>query len=457
MPITLQGVNTVSVESVQSSLSLKTVILGTTPVQLDKSLPGLDAMHRLRVSEPSIFFESTFADGAPVSLWDRGAYGAGTLTTDATSWNTVLNTTTDSATGYWIQSWVAIRCSLALSALLRISFSSHGISPTAVSRVGLYSDQGTPPSNQGNGAYFEISGGAPVMVLRSLTAQTSGYEIRVDQSDWNLDPLNGTGTSGVSLDWTLSQQLCISLQFVGTGEVRLGFETSVGLVWAHSFALINSLSSMWAQTATLPVRAECFSVVAAAAPSQLTLTACVVLQEGARQPRPFRHRSYRGPANSGGTALGLFPLAVIRPKSSLPVASRPLLIPTALSIYISGAATAGSTLQWAIILGPTSLGAVGAASLTTDGAEALNPNAVAATAVSGGITLFSGVMPNVVDSVVNIDLTNHSDNLLLAMQNAAGSLTTSGQNLLVLAAGQLTGGATTALTCSGILSWKELV
>ncbi len=457
MPISLQGVNAVSVESVQESLALKTVVMGTTPVQFDQSLPSLDAMHRLRVSEPQIVFESTFANDAPSSLWESGAYGAGTKTPDTTSWSTSLNTTTATATGYWIQSWFAPRCNLGLSTLVRFSFCSYGINPTAVSRVGIYSDQGTPPSNQGNGAYFEISGGAPQMVLRSLTAQASGYEVRAVQSDWNLDPLDGTGPSGISIDWNFSQQLCISLQFVGTGEVKLGFETSAGLVWAHAFSLINSLSSMWAQTATLPLRAECFSITAASLASRLTLFCCVVLQEGNGQPRPYRHRSYRGGVNSGDTALGLYPLCVIRPLPSLAVGSRPLLIPTTIAIYVSSAATAGSTLQWALVLGPTSLGALSTVTLSTEGAQGLNVNAVAATAVTGGVTLFSGVMPNVVDSVITIDLTSCSDNLLLAMQNAAGSLTTSGKNLLVLAAGALTGGATTALTASGILSWKELV
>jgi len=78
----------------------------------------------------------------------------------------------------------------------------------------------------------------------------------VEQADWNLDPLDGSGPSGLNLDVTKSQIMLMDLQFLGMGRVRVGFDIGGKVVYAHEFLNANTtLAVPYMQTATLPVGA----------------------------------------------------------------------------------------------------------------------------------------------------------------------------------------------------------
>ena len=96
----------------------------------------------------------------------------------------------------------------------------------------------------------------------------TGTEERIPQSAWNLDKMDGTGASGVKLNWTMTQHLVIEYQWLGVGTIRFGFETGAnGIVWCHEMVSVNSIAHAWSRTGTLPVRAEIFNTNATAAVS----------------------------------------------------------------------------------------------------------------------------------------------------------------------------------------------
>jgi hypothetical protein len=68
--------------------------------------------------------------------------------------------------------------------------------------------------------YFEIDDTTAYFVERSLS---TGTETRVAQEDWNIDKLDGTGVSGITLDITKAQILWMDIEWLGLGTVRIGF------------------------------------------------------------------------------------------------------------------------------------------------------------------------------------------------------------------------------------------
>jgi len=89
--------------------------------------------------------------------------------------------------------------------------------------------------------------------------KTSGSAVDADdipQSQWNIDPMDGTGPSQIDLDFTKETFLVIDMQWQGTGRVRLGFFHNGRIIYAHAFNFSNSLEDVYMSTPSLPVKHE---------------------------------------------------------------------------------------------------------------------------------------------------------------------------------------------------------
>jgi hypothetical protein len=84
----------------------------------------------------------------------------------------------------------------------------------------------------------------------------------------------------------------------------------------------------------------------------------------------------------------------------------------------------------------------------------IDQSAAEGTAVTGEY-LFSGTLPNTVGAY-DFDLTQCDDNQIRVAQNAAGSLTITGINVLTVAVGSFQGTTTIAPTFAVSLDWKEI-
>lgn len=275
---------------------------GKTTVNFDNDDFTVDSFERLRVSEPRIAFEYTFGTmltSAATTIWESTATASGTQALTTNLYGTELNTLLTATSGYWIQSYNHIRYAPGISTLLRFTFNFNSLITNLRQRVGMFTDQGTYPSTAGDGLYLECDGNAISVVRRYMTTGGTGAEERVLQTNWNKDKMDGTGTSGINLDWTKAQHLVIEYQWLGVGTIRFGFETGTeGIVWCHEMVSVNALTVAWSRTGTLPVRAEIVSNGALATAGKLTLINVVVLQEG--DVSDFRGWKYFG-GNSGAT------------------------------------------------------------------------------------------------------------------------------------------------------------
>jgi len=102
-----------------------------------------------------------------------------------------------------------------------------------------------------NGVEFQLNGTTLQFIIYSGTG--TGNQTVV-QSSWNLDKLDGTGSSGYTLDVTKVQILVIDLQALYAGRVRVGFDIGGNIIYAHEFLHANSVTPPYLQTASLPVR-----------------------------------------------------------------------------------------------------------------------------------------------------------------------------------------------------------
>lgn len=103
---------------------------------------------------------------------------------------------------------------------------------------------------------FSTGSGASAAIVRRTSTSGSVVDNSVAQASWNIDKFDGTGPSGIILDFTKTQILVISAQWLGVGRVLVGFDVNGILYLAHQFLNANSLSVAYTQTFNLPVRFE---------------------------------------------------------------------------------------------------------------------------------------------------------------------------------------------------------
>ena len=120
-------------------------------------------------------------------------------------------------------------------------------------RVGYFDDR--------NGIYFEHANSAAGTTTLSWNIRTSISNTAVtsetaSSSDWNIDKFDGTGPSGLTLDFTKSQIYVIDFQWLGVGRVRCGFDIDGQLYYAHEFLHANHTAGVFMSTPSLPIRWE---------------------------------------------------------------------------------------------------------------------------------------------------------------------------------------------------------
>lgn len=422
----------------------------------------LDAFERLRTSEQRNVFEFNFGVSTPAAftnIWESTAVGAGTAALTTQLYGCDFSTTTAATTGFWIQSLAHTRYRPGVGVLFRMTFSFNELVANVRMRLGMFTDQGTFPSTAGDGFYLEADGTAISVVRRYATTVATGLEERILQSAWNVDPLNGSGPSGLTIDWTKAQHFVVEYQWLGVGQLRFGFDLGGedGVTWCHTISAANNMTGPWSRTGSLPVRAEILTTSTAAQVGRLTLVNCVVQHEGAIEERLHRYFS----SNTGatlrtvGTAAGLFPLLSLRAASTNDLTKRARFRPAQISVSVITAGTGTTSIQLALLMLPTPNTGATFAVAPAGSVVTVDIAATATTAVTG-TSIFSWVIPNTVGTYT-FDMSNFDDNFNLPGYVAAGTVAITGSSVLTLAAGTLTGTTTAAPAFAASIIWKEIV
>jgi hypothetical protein len=141
-------------------------------------------------------------------------------------------------------------------------------------RIGYYGAQ--------NGMYLELDNSTLSFVERSYVTG-SFVENRSAQADWNVDKMDGTGPSLLTLDITKAQILWMDIEWLGLGTVRMGFVINGRFVHCHSFHHANIIATPYITTASLPLRYEIRNTGTTASSSTLKQVCSTVISEGGYQ------------------------------------------------------------------------------------------------------------------------------------------------------------------------------
>lgn len=237
-------------------------------VKINTDVAAGDAFGRVRTSLPNSLFDGQMTYDLQPLLFGQDTNGTGaTIEHDATNRVALLsflNTPTGGVSQ--MQSFEHFRYRAGHSQLVYITFNMKEGVANVVKYAG-YSD-GV------NGIEFQLNGTTPRFGILSSTDEGNEF---VDQLDWNIDKLDGTGPTGISLDITKVQILVLDFQALYVGRVRIGFDLDGVVIWAHEFNHANSDISPYFATANLPIRVgmTCSGTVT----TSMNLICCTVQSE----------------------------------------------------------------------------------------------------------------------------------------------------------------------------------
>lgn len=304
---------------------------------------NFDAFGRLRIGSPETIFEakSVYHDDPIRFVTDTASGGAVAYQASRSSYAlTVTSTVGSKATR---QTKRYLNYQPGKGQLIFATFvMTNGEEAGVVKRVGYFDDD--------NGVYFASTGSGLVIVQRS---DVSGAPVDtvIAQADWNLDTLDGTGPSGLTLDVSKSQIFLADFQWLGAGRVRVGFSVDGQIVYAHEFLNANYVASVYMQTPNLPVRWEA-ETTGASSGGALEAICCTVLAEGGMAADGVLLGADMGTASRNVTTVAE-PLISIRLKAT---ANRATVFPKLAEIITVGNANS----RWFIQLNPTISGGAAA-------------------------------------------------------------------------------------------------
>ena len=218
----------------------------TSPITVVPGGNSVDAFGRLRVSNPLTIFDSKNVMSKN-NLFSESLTANGTVTYTANKSTVNLNVTQVSGDKTIRQSKRVMSYQPGKSLLVFNTFIMNTLTANLKQKVGFF--------DANNGIFFYADGTTLKIVRRTYTSGAA-VDTEISQSSWNGDKLNGTGSSGFTLDATKSNILFIDIEWLGVGSVRVGFVINGQLITAHTFNNANSLTTVYMQTANLPIRYE---------------------------------------------------------------------------------------------------------------------------------------------------------------------------------------------------------
>jgi hypothetical protein len=245
-----------------------------------------------------------------------------------------------------------------------------------------------------NGIYLELDDGVLYMVERSLVTG-SVVSTRTAQSQWNVDKLDGSGPSGITLNITKAQILFMDIEWLGLGTVRTGFVINGQFIPCHYFHHANIIQTPYITTASLPVRYEIENKNATSGSSVLKQVCSTVISEGGYELRGSQ-QAVSVPINAPRTlgTIGVkYPVISIRLKSTRLDA---IVILTALSVMGN---TSGK-FNWSVVASGVTTGGT----WQSAGASSAVEYKLDGVSFSGGRTLASGYFTATNSVSTNLDI-----------------------------------------------------
>ena len=387
-----------------------------------KDGPNIDSFGRLRVSTPYTIFDSKQLYSNDGIFWsDIQVSGGGTTSTFNTNQSSTTLAVSNLTAGRRVRQTKRYFNYQPGKSQLGLFTGIIGTPATGITRrIGLFNDN--------NGLFFE-SGSTGVCVAVRSYVTGSVVTTKIFQDSWNLDKLDGTGESQITLDFSKVQIFVIDYEWLGVGRVRFGFVIGGNLIYVHEQKHANTISTVYMSTPNLPVRYEIENDGTGGVASVLHIC-CSVMSEGGVENAGFDFAIDRG--TNFLDALNdnrIYPLVSVRLKDGRNCC-------TIVVKNVSVMCITTGIYKWSLIYNPTITGG------TMTWADVPNTSVSANITTSGGLAIVDGTglklasgytsQNNLGDSFALNDI----DNVL-----AMGFTVTGGADVLVLAVQKVSGGA----------------
>ncbi len=210
--------------------------------------PNLDSFGRFRTSELIAQLDvKMFHDKEPLFI-DEVING----TASATFSNSTVIMTTSASNDYVIrQTKQRGSYRSGQGHLIVLTFDDFNLQTNIIKRIGYFTSSVVAPYTANfDGIYLESSDKIYACIGNNGTIE------KVEQANWNLDKLDGTGISGITIDWSKSQILVIDFQWLAVGRVRMAVDVAGCIIPFHEFNHANEISGVYMRSPNKPIRWE---------------------------------------------------------------------------------------------------------------------------------------------------------------------------------------------------------
>lgn len=303
-----------------------------------KDSANLDAFSRIRVSNPQTIFSSQFPYDIDPIQWESGSTGVGVAPSFATTHRmATISCAAGTGTSY-MQTYEYHPYQPGKSQLILMT-GLMGAATADVRKEAGYFDAA-------NGIIYRQDGTNGLYFVRRTSTSGVVVDNAVAQANWNLDRLDGTGLSGITLNPSAVYILIIDLQYLGMGRVRVGFDIGGEVVYAHEFLNANIITTPYMQSGSLPCQAL-LTATAAADASAMYLKCAAVVAEGGFQEDQARH--FSTPEGTATAASGArTQILSIRPLTTFKtLVNRSTIHLHGLNLLVTG----NSPIFWELVVG----------------------------------------------------------------------------------------------------------
>jgi hypothetical protein len=220
------------------------------------SLSNIDSKGRLKVQTQQTIFFNTFQYGKETDVWDEATYTGGSAVLDAGYSNVRMDVT--NAVGSRVIRQTRNTQRYTPGRQQSIAFAMRFQAPVVGvrRRIGMFNS--TP-----DGFFFEDCGTRDAVtnlpqyacVVVNSGGATPTTE-RIYRADWNGDRLDGTGVSGITIDFAKQQLYMIDYEWYGAGSITFSVVINGLPRVIHTVQNGNRLYSPWCKTPFLPIRVE---------------------------------------------------------------------------------------------------------------------------------------------------------------------------------------------------------
>lgn len=400
---------------------------------------AVDAFGRARTSSPLTLFDSNhrYSDNG---LWSTLNASGGTAVFNSAQGLVDLNVTTTSGSSVIRETTKVFAYQPGKSLQILNTFCFNQAKTNLRQRVGYFGES--------NGFYIELNDSTLSFVKRS-SVSGSLVETKISQfgsvygagdTGWNVDPMDGTGPSLLTIDPSKSHIFWVDLEWLGVGTVRMGVVINGEFIHCHSFHHANLITTTYITTASLPVRYEITNTGTTASSSTLKQICSTVISEGGYQLNGTQ-QAVNVPITAARTLANAgtyYPIVALQLKVGR---LDSIVIPTNISLMGQGN---GIFYHWMLIAESTVTGGT----WVDAGANSSVEYNLTGTAVSGGRILASGYTSSSNQGVPTVTINKEN---LFRFQLERNGLTNTPFTLSLAVAS-----ATATQTIFGGMDWEEV-